>query len=65
MAERRKARSGTVGRTSTRSREPSDRDEREMLEAEPGALESDELLDADEPGEADDEIRHVQPDRIR
>jgi hypothetical protein len=28
-----------------------------MLEAEPEALEEDELLDADEPGEADDEIR--------
>jgi Gas vesicle synthesis protein GvpO len=57
MAERRKARSGTGGRTSTRSREPSGRDEREMLEAEPEALEEDELLDADEPEEADDEIR--------
>src|ERR1700757_3351971 len=56
MAERRKVRS-TGGRTSTRSREPSGRDEREMLEAEPEALEEDELLDADEPEEADDEIR--------
>ena len=56
MAERRTARSGT-GRTSTRGREPSGRDEQEMLEAEPGALEEDELLDADEPEEADDEIR--------
>jgi hypothetical protein len=56
MAERRKVRSGTGGRTSTRRREPSGRDEREMLEAEPEALEEDELLDADEPEEADDEI---------
>jgi Gas vesicle synthesis protein GvpO len=56
MAERRKV-GGADGRTSTRSREPSDRDEREMLEAEPEALEEDELLDADEPEEADDEIR--------
>jgi Gas vesicle synthesis protein GvpO len=57
MAERRKVRSGTGGRTSTRSREPADRDEREMLEAEPEALEEDELLDADVPEEANDEIR--------
>ena len=57
MAERRKVRSGTGGRTSARSREPADRDEQEMLEAEPEALEEDELLDADEPEEADDEIR--------
>jgi hypothetical protein len=56
MAERRKARSGTGGRTSTRSRQPSDRDEQEMLEAEPEDLEEDELLDADVPEEADDEI---------
>jgi Gas vesicle synthesis protein GvpO len=57
MAERRKARSGSGsgGRTSTPSREPSGRDERELLEAEPGALEEDELLDADEPGEADED----------
>jgi Gas vesicle synthesis protein GvpO len=59
MAERRTARSGTRGRTSTRSREPSDRDERETLEAEPETLEEDELLDADDPEEADDEIRDV------
>jgi hypothetical protein len=57
MAERRKVRSGTGGRTSTRSREPVDRDERETLEAEPEALEEDELLDAEDPGETDDEIR--------
>jgi hypothetical protein len=57
MAERRKVRSGTGGRTSTRSREPSGRDEREMLEAEPGALDEDQLLGADDPEEADDEIR--------
>ena len=56
MAERRKVRSGTGGRTSTRSRAPADRDEQEMLEAESEALEEEELLDADEPGEADDEI---------
>jgi len=55
MAERRKARSGSGGRTSTPSREPSGRDERELLEAEPGALEEDELLDADESGEADED----------
>jgi Gas vesicle synthesis protein GvpO len=57
MAERRKARSGSGsgGRTSTRSREPSGRDERELLEAEPGALEEDELFDADELGEADED----------
>ena len=48
MTERQKVRSGAGGRTSTRSREPSGRDEREMLEAEPGALEEDELLDAEE-----------------
>ena len=56
MAERRKVRSGTGGRTSTRSREPSDLDEQEMLETEPMAPEEDEFLDADEPGEFDDEI---------
>jgi hypothetical protein len=59
MAERRKVRSGTGGRTSTRNREPSGRGEREMLEAEPEALEEDELLDADEPEEADDEVREA------
>jgi hypothetical protein len=53
MAERRKVRSGTGGRTSTRSREPADRDEQEFLEEAP---EQDELLDADEPEDADDEI---------
>lgn len=53
MAERRKA----GGRTSTRSREPSDQDEREMLDAEPGDLEEDEFLDAGEAREADDEMR--------
>jgi Gas vesicle synthesis protein GvpO len=57
MAEGRKVRSGTGGRTSTRSRPPADRDEREILDEEPGALEEDELLDADEPEEASDEIR--------
>jgi Gas vesicle synthesis protein GvpO len=62
MAERRTARRGTGGRTSTRSREPADRDERETPEAEPeafeeDALEEDEFLDDGEPGEADDEIR--------
>jgi hypothetical protein len=54
MAERRKVRSGTGGRTGTRSRPPADR---ELLEAELEALDEDELLDADEPEEADDEIR--------
>jgi len=57
MAERRTARGGTGGRTSTRGRQPADRDEQELLEAEPGALEEDEFLDADEPEEASDEIR--------
>ena len=55
MAERRKARSGTGGRTSTRGREPSDQDEQDLLESEP-AGEEDELPDADEPEEGDDEI---------
>jgi hypothetical protein len=54
MAERRKVRSGTGGSASTRSREPADRDEQEMLEEEPVAPEDDELLGADEPEEADD-----------
>ncbi len=65
MAERRTARSGTGGRASTRSRRPADRDEQEMLEAEPEALEEDELLDvldAGEPEEASDEIRDVGAD---
>jgi gas vesicle protein GvpO len=52
MAERRTARSGTRGRTSTRSREPADQDEQEILDEEPGARDEDEFLDADEPGEA-------------
>jgi hypothetical protein len=56
MAERRKARGGTSGRTSTRSRERSDRDERETLGSEPEAPEEDELVDADEPEETDDEM---------
>ena len=49
MAERRKVRSGSAGRTSTRRREPADQDEREMFEAEPLAPEEDEFLDVDEP----------------
>jgi Gas vesicle synthesis protein GvpO len=53
MAERRKVRSGAGGKTSTRSREPAGRDEQEFLEETP---EQDELLDADEPEDADDEI---------
>jgi Gas vesicle synthesis protein GvpO len=53
MAERRKVRSGADGRTSTRSREPAGRDEQEFLEEAP---EQDELLDADEPEDADDEV---------
>jgi hypothetical protein len=57
MAERRKVRSGAGGRTRTRSRAPSDRDERETPETEPEALEENEILDADELGEADNEIR--------
>jgi hypothetical protein len=57
MAERRKVRSGTGGRTSTRSRPRSDRDEHEILEEEPEAREEDEFLDDDEPEEVDDEIR--------
>jgi gas vesicle protein GvpO len=65
MAERRTARGGTGGRTSTRSREPADRDEREMLEAEPEALEEDELLDADEPEAADqDEMLDADEDEM-
>jgi hypothetical protein len=59
MAERRKVRSGTGGRTSARGREPSGLGEREMLEAEPEALDEDELLDADEPEEAGDEVREA------
>ena len=58
MAERRKVRSGTGGRTGTRSRRPSDPDEQEVLGEEPETRhEEDEPLDADEPGDADDEIR--------
>jgi hypothetical protein len=53
MAERRKVRSGTGGRTSTRSRASSDRDEQELLEEAP---EQDEFRDADEPEDADDEL---------
>jgi Gas vesicle synthesis protein GvpO len=53
MAERRKVRSGTGGKTSTRSREPAGRDEQEFLEEAP---EQDEFLDSDEPEDADDEI---------
>jgi hypothetical protein len=48
MAERRRVRGGTGGRTSTRSREPADRDQREMLDEEPVAADEDELVDADE-----------------
>jgi len=53
MAERRKVRSGTGGKTSTRSREPAGQDEHELLEEAP---EQDEFLDSDEPEDADDEI---------
>jgi len=53
MAERRKVRSGTGGKTSTRSREPAGRDEHELLEEAP---EQDEFLDSDEPEDGDDEI---------
>jgi hypothetical protein len=55
MAERRTARSGTGGRTSTRRRPPADRDdmeildEQEILDEEPEVRDEDELLDADEP----------------
>jgi Gas vesicle synthesis protein GvpO len=55
MAERRRVRGGTGSRTSARSREPADRDEREMLESEPAAADEDGLVDADEPEEIDDE----------
>ena len=55
MAERRKVRSGTGGRTNTRSRAPAGRDEREMLEEEPMAPDEDELLDTDELEEIDDD----------
>jgi Gas vesicle synthesis protein GvpO len=57
MAERRKVRSGTGGRTSTRSRPPADLDEQEILDEEPEVREEDEFRDADEPEEADDELR--------
>lgn len=61
MAERRKS------NTRTRSREPSDQDEREELEEEPEALEEDdEIVDADEPAEPDepDESDELdEPDR--
>lgn len=56
MAERRKARSRAGDGTSTRSRQPADRDEQELPEAEPEALEENELLDTDEPEEASDEV---------
>jgi hypothetical protein len=56
MAERRKVRSGTGGRTSARGREQSDLDEQEMLDEDPTALDEDELADADGPEEADDEL---------
>jgi hypothetical protein len=59
MAERRKVRSSTDGRTSTRSRQPSDRDEQEMLESGPMDADQDELLDADEP---DNEILDDGPE---
>jgi Gas vesicle synthesis protein GvpO len=62
MTERRKIRSGADGRTSTRSREASDRDEREMLETELEALDEDELLDPGEPGEADETRDADEPD---
>jgi hypothetical protein len=55
MAERRKVRSGTGSRARARSREPADRDEREMLDEEPVAADEDELDDTDEPEEIDDE----------
>ena len=56
MAERRKVRSGTGGRTSTRGREP----------AEPAAPEEDELLDAEEPEDIDDEPEEIddEPEQI-
>jgi hypothetical protein len=56
MAERRRVRGGTGGRTSTRSREPADRDQREMLDEEPVAADEDELVDADEAGEPGDQV---------
>ena len=61
MAERRTARSGTGGRTRTRSRRQADRDDQEIIDEEPVDEESevrgeDEFLDADEPESADGEI---------
>jgi Gas vesicle synthesis protein GvpO len=53
MAERRRIRSGTGGRTSTRSRERADLDEQEMRETEPEVREDD-FLDADQPEESDE-----------
>jgi Gas vesicle synthesis protein GvpO len=56
MTERRKARSGTGSRTSARRRNPSSRDEEEILDQEPSDPETDELLYEDEPEEVDDEM---------
>ena len=62
MAERRAARSGAGGRTSTRRRRPADRDdqeildEQEMLDEEPEVREDDEFLDADESERDGDDI---------
>ncbi len=61
MAERRTARSGASGRTSTRRRRPADRDDQEILDeqeivdGEPEVREEDEFLDADEPERGDDD----------
>jgi len=61
MAERRTARGGTGGTTSTRSRRPADRDdqeildEQEMLDEEPEVRDDDEFLDADESERGGDE----------
>jgi hypothetical protein len=56
MTERRQARGGAGGRTSTRRRKPSDRDEQEILDQEPSDPETGELLYEDEPEEVDDEM---------
>lgn len=73
MAERRTARSGTGGRTSTRRRRPADRDdeeildEQETLDEKPEVREDDELLDADEferdGDDIDDESLDADEDR--
>lgn len=60
MAERRTARSGAGGRTSTRRRRPANRDDQEILDdeeivdEEPEVRDEDDFVDADEPEIVDD-----------